>query len=471
MAVLDNEAGKLENETVDKEESCGEVGLIFSLELNMLPNNLPFEASHSSLDLYERSPLLNNFDASFEQKIGPLYAPNGPRLEFEVTGDRTNFIDLQNIYLEVKCKILQSNGNDLRYDATSTANSDLPCFVNNSLHSLFADCNIKAEGVQVSSSNGNYARKAFIETEFCHNQEAKNTWLKCQGYSYEKSPNTFTEDVFTRRIAETRESKSISCIGKVASDFFSCEKYLLSGVTLRITFLRNRPEFCLIYDTDAKDYKVEISQANLYVRKMTVTEHNFAAIETTLTKSNAFYHYTEIIPKTFLVSIDTRSWNHEDIFNHEPIRRFALVMVTNEAFLGAKTVNPFHFQKFDLQSITVYRNGYPIAGTPLQTEDDKKLYLNSLEALQFKAHGHGVPFDDYMNPYVLVFDLTSTQQASYDYLYPELTNTSISVDLRFKSDLGASVELFFLGEKASTLYINCDRQVSKNRQLNNKIEK
>ena len=410
----------------------------------MLPNNLPFEASHSSLDLFERSPLLINFEASFEQKVGPLYAPNGPTLEFEVTGDRTNFIDLQNIYLEVKCRILQANGNDLRYDAAAAANSDLPCFVNNSLHSLFADCNVTAEGVQISSSNGNYAHKAFLETEFSHNQEAKNTWLNCQGYCYEKTPNNFTDEVFTKRVAETRQSQSITLIGRVASDFFSCDKYLLSGVTLRITFLRNRPEFCLIHDADAKEYKVEISQANLYVRKMTVTEQNFAAIETTLAKSNAFYHYTEIIPKTFLVSKDSRSWNHEDIFNHEPIRRFALAMVTNEAFLGAKTVNPFHFQKFNLQSITVYRNGYPIAGTPLQTENDKKLYLNSLEALQFKTHEHGVPFEDYENHYVLVFDLTSSQQASYDYLYPELTNASVSIDLRFKEDLPSSVELFFL---------------------------
>ena len=203
---------------------------------------------------------------------------------------------------------------------------------------------------------------------------------------------------------------------------------------------------------------------------MTVTEQNFAAIETTLAKSNAFYHYTEIIPKTFLVSKDSRSWNHEDIFNHEPIRRFALAMVTNEAFLAAKTVNPFHFQKFNLQSITVYRNGYPIAGTPLKAENDKKLYLNSLEALQFKTHGHGVPFEHYENHYVLVFDLTSTQQASYDYLYPELTNASISIDLRFKEDLPSSVELLFLGEKASTIFVNSDRQVSKNRQLKTKTE-
>ena len=92
----------------------------------MLPNVLPVEASHSSLDIFERPPLLITFDSSFEQKIGPLYAPNGPTLEFEVTGDRTNFIDLQNIYLEVKCKISKTDGSNLEYVAGTPAQQEKP---------------------------------------------------------------------------------------------------------------------------------------------------------------------------------------------------------------------------------------------------------------------------------------------------------------------------------------------------------
>ena len=459
-----------QGKTLYKKESYGEVGRIFSRELKMLPNVLPVEASHSSLDLFERPPLLITFDTSFEQKVGPLYAPNGPTLEFEVVGDRTNFIDLQNIYLEVKCKILQSNNNNLRYNAADAALSDSPIFVNNTLHSLFSDCSVTANGIKISSSNGNYAQKAFIETEYSHNKEAKDTWLKCQGYSYEKSPSNFTETVFTEREAETRQSTVVTFIGKIAADIFSCDKHLISGVTLRVSFLRNRTDFCLIYDDATKDYKIEILQANLYVRKMTVTENVYSAIENTLTKTPAIYRYTEIIPKTFLVSTGSKSWNHEDIFNREPIRRFALAMTTNKAFLGSKDANPFHFQKFNLESITVYRNGYPIAATPLQTDDDKKLYLNSLEALAFESHGHGVPFSDFTDHYVLVFDLTSTQQASHDYLYPELTNGSVSIDLRFSADLADSLELFFLGEKSSIIYIDSSRKVSKNIFLNSKIE-
>ena len=56
---------------------------------------IPSEATHNSLDLFEKPPLLVTFDQSFEQKTGPLYSPSGSSLEFEVVGDRNNFIDLQ----------------------------------------------------------------------------------------------------------------------------------------------------------------------------------------------------------------------------------------------------------------------------------------------------------------------------------------------------------------------------------------
>ena len=72
----------------------------------MIANLLPTEATHSSLDLSEKQALLVTFDRSFCQKLGPVYSPNGPMLEFEVSGDRNIFIDLQKIFLEIKCKIV-----------------------------------------------------------------------------------------------------------------------------------------------------------------------------------------------------------------------------------------------------------------------------------------------------------------------------------------------------------------------------
>ena len=143
-------------------------------------------------------------------------------LELDVAGDRNNFIDLQKIFLEVKCKIVQSSEADLRYDAgaaTDVTKTDAPCFCNNVLHSLFSDCKVSANGLKISNANENYAHKSFIETELSHNKDAKNTWLACQGYSYEENPRALSTREVSRRKALVRQSAECTFYGEVAVDF------------------------------------------------------------------------------------------------------------------------------------------------------------------------------------------------------------------------------------------------------------
>ena len=283
---------------------------------------LPTEATHSSLDLFEKPALLVTFDGSFCQKVGPVYSPNGPMLEFEVAGDRNNFTDLQKIFLEIKCKIVQASEADLKYDAGAAADvtkTDAPYFCNNVLHSLFSDCTVSANGLKISNANGNYAHKSFIETEFSHNKDAKATWLACQGYSYEDNPGAIATAEVNRRKALVRQSAECTFYGKVAVDFFTCDRHLLSGVTLRISFRRSIDDFLIISDDAGKSYKVKIIEANLYVRKMTLNDDVVSAIEKTLLSSPASYPYLETITKTFLASTGLQSWKQEDVFSREPI--------------------------------------------------------------------------------------------------------------------------------------------------------
>ena len=106
---------------------------------------LPTGATHTIFDLFEKQPLLNNFDNAFTQKVGPPYSPDGPMREFEVLGDRNNSIDLQKILLEIKCKISRNNDEDLG-TSTDAANTDAPYLSNNALHSLLSECIVSANG-------------------------------------------------------------------------------------------------------------------------------------------------------------------------------------------------------------------------------------------------------------------------------------------------------------------------------------
>ena len=272
---------------------------------------IPTEATHSSLDLFEKPLLLVTFDRLFEQKAGPLYSPTGSSLEFEIVGDRNNFIDLQKIYLEIKFRVFRNNGNDLRFTTGDANNSDTPHLVNNVLHSLFADCTVSANGIKISSANGHYAHKSFIETEFSHGSDAKKTWLKCQGYDYEADPSSVQPATITAWQETVRRSAQLALYWKIATDFFSCEKHLTSGVTLRISFRRSQDDFEIVSEDGAKHHKIKIDEANLFVRIMTVSDIVPGAIEKTLLKTFAMYRYNEVISKVFLATAEQQSWKQE----------------------------------------------------------------------------------------------------------------------------------------------------------------
>ena len=84
----------------------------------------------------------------------------------------------------------------------------------------------------------------------------------------------------------------------------------------------------------------------MYVRKMTLIETVYSAIETTLANATARYRYTEIFPRTFLIRQGHKVGIEKmSLAVVHPIGRFMLAMSTNAGFVGAKATNPFHHQQ------------------------------------------------------------------------------------------------------------------------------
>ena len=134
------------------------------------------------------------------------------------------------------------------------------------------------------------------------------------GLFLRRNPGALSTGEVNRRKALVRQSAEFTFYGKVAVDFFTCDRHLLSGVTLRIAFRRSIDDFVIMSDDAAKHYKVKIVEANLYVRKMTLNDDVVSAIEKTLLTSPASYPYLETLTKTILASTDLHIWKQEDFF-------------------------------------------------------------------------------------------------------------------------------------------------------------
>ena len=86
--------------------------------------------------------------------------------------------------------------------------------------------------------------------------------------------------------------------------------------------------------------------------------------------------------------------------------------------------------------------------------------------LAYIKNGHGISLPENPSHFIMVFVLTSTQQASH-VIHSELANCSISIELKFSAALPSNIEIFIIGEKASTIFTDSARRVSKPQILTN----
>ena len=248
---------------------------------------------------------------------------------------------------------------------------------------------------------------------------------------------------------------------------------MIPGVTLHLRLFRSPNNTLLLLkgtDDEAKvlDGKVQsvIEKASLFVRKVVVTDSVKLSFEKAFLKSCAIYRYIESLNKSFIIQAGQNCFIKENVFGTEPIRRLTLCMVKNSLFRSTPlNHSPFPYQKFGVQRVEIQRgNGVPLTGTPLDRSNNVRLYYNTITALGFTKSGNGIRLEDFEdNHFILVFDLTSTEEASKNLtLFPELTGSSLTLKLYFSKALDDAVELFLIGERFSQVFIDSARNISKN---------
>ena len=172
------------------------------------------------------------------------------------------------------------------------------------------------------------------------------------------------------------------------------------------------------------------------------------------------YSYLETLAKTFIIPARQNQFIQENIFNNAPIRRVAIAMSTNSAFIGFFTKNPFWYQQFDLRQIRIFRGGQSIVD--FDTADSCRLYVTTMKAMNFQDDIPSIPFDDFKDHYVLVLDLTSMQDAVENCHYLELVGEPLRLELNFAHPLENNPELIVLGEQMSSVAVDKFGVVRKN---------
>ena len=135
-------------------------------------------------------------------------------------------------------------------------------------------------------------------------------------------------------------------------------------------------------------------------------------------------------------------------------------MNTNSAFSGSFTENLFWYQQFDLRHFRKLITRRSIV--EFDTADNCRLYVTTMKAMNFQDDITSIPIGGFKDQCVLVFDLTSRQDAPENFPYLQLVGEPLRLEQNFTLPLENVTELIVLGERLSSVAVEKFGVVGKN---------
>ena len=210
--------------------------------------------------------------------------------------------------------------------------------------------------------------------------------------------------------------------------------------------IRARPNFDSISDNPNVIHG--IVDCSIYNRRIALKVDSHKKRADMLAYTRLEFNYLETLTKTSIVLARENQFIQEEVFNNAPVPWIAIAMNTNSAFTGLHTENPFWYQQFDLRQRRKLRGGQPNAA------DKSRLNVRTSKAMNFQDDFPSIPIDNFKDHYLLVFDLTSMQDATKDCHYPKEVAEPLGLQLNFTYPLEHVTEVIVLWEPMSSVAVD-----------------
>lgn len=420
------------------------------------------EAMKSELDLFA-TPLTQ---AAIEFGYTVAYKPvasleKSSQFEFVIGGSGEELIDLAHTELHLLAKVTKSDGTNL---STGDEKSNVTAPVNNWIHSLFSQVEVTLNGKLISSQSNTYGIRAYIETLLNYGRSAKTSHLT-SGLWYKDTAgkfNDFKENTgLSKRASFIKGSKTVDLMSNIHHELFGSDKLLINGVEMRIKFHLNKDAFHLM--SEDTSVKLQLVDSTFYVRKVKIKPALHLAYSRALEHSNLKYPLSRTEIKNITIPTGVQSRTIDNIYLNNLPKRIVIGFVSNAAFNGDFSKNPFFFEHFNLNFLQLYSGSRQI---PALTPDFKKdLYIRAYKTLfegtgiNSQDVGNDISREEFKDGYFLtVFDLTSDLSASSSH-WSIQRNESFRIEVRFADALTAPIDMILYSEHDSLMEITKQRNV------------
>ena len=234
-------------------------------------------------------------------------------------------------------------GITLKQQSTTAIDADTQVgLVNLFLHSLFSQVDVSLNKRLISPSTITYPYRVMIETLLNYGEEAKTSQLSMAMF-YKDTPGKMdvanpvaADDAANKglkvRYDFTKESHIVDMMGPIHSDIFFQDRLMLNGVNLRIKLKRAKNSFCPMSSAAAPTFKVVITEAILFVRRVKLASSIILGHAAVL-KHWAKYSVRRIDCKVLSIPRGFSSFNPDNVFLGHIPKRIVLVLVDTHASL------------------------------------------------------------------------------------------------------------------------------------------
>lgn len=431
------------------------------------------ECEPSELNIFGPVALQKSIIGSDEIEYSNINSlDNATTIEFNIVNKSMDtYLDLTSTTLFMQIQLVKADGSKYKLTDTVDKRETQPSFVNNMLSSIVKSVSVSLNGTVVSNCNL-YSYKHYLDTILNYGTEAANSQLTISGF-FKDEPEKFDklddskEANSGAKIRRTvlLDSALVNLYGKLDCDALNTSRLLLNSVDMKITLNLNEPAF----------YLLETGTSNLIIHKSSILIRHCKINEGVLLRHNqilnsnkkATYPFSRSDIKSFLIPSGIQSISVDNIINGVLPDNLVVAFITNEAFNGSRSKNCFNFQPHELYQFTLFINGIPLSGHPLEinkynytryTQAYRSLFLNTQSL--YKDNSSMINYVGFRDGYfIIVLNLTPTLELTGGMCTSILRQGTVKIDLKFHDATKSTLNMLVYSETPAMFSVDKNRNV------------
>ena len=295
------------------------------------------------------------------------------------------------------------------------------------------------------------------------------------GLFFKDSPGRMNDFVtvqtgFMDRWQYTARSEQVDLVAPIISDISEQSRLILPNIEIGLSFQPARVGFSLCTASKGVEYKVNILDSFLRVKRKSAQPAVLLALSSGLELTAAIYPYMKTEMRKFLIHSGVYSFTQESLFESQVPSYLVIGFVKADAVAGDLHSNPYCFETADVSSINILLDDKPVTPgfkldysrtTFLQCDymdGFLSLYRESSDEADLPSSYCDISRADYARGYTLY--VTRFNSTSSEGFLPVQPQANLKVNVQFRTPPEQNLQMIIYGRFASLMCIDKTRRVT-----------